>query len=113
MWRVPLCMVLLFVRVAGFGSWEPPASGVPLWGVQEEVAGARSTEIVPYIPAWRSILDRVVRKAVRREINELMLRLHILRGGVRMAMGFSGYGCSALASSLLGPAGRLWIWAFG
>ncbi len=113
MWRVILCLVFLLVRVAGLGSVAAPVTGAPRWETAQPATVAQSADIIPYIPAWRSVLNRILRRALRRGIAEALPRIRALRCKAGCLLGWSGYGCSALFSGLLGPAGRVWSWAFG
>ncbi len=110
MWRVALCVVLLFVRVASFGSPAPTTTGAAQWEAVDTAATTQSTEILPYIPAWRSILDRMLRRALRRAVAEATPRICALHRKAGYLFNWTGYGCSALLSNLVGPAGRIWGW---
>ncbi len=111
MWRVTLWVLLLLVNLTSIGSAVASVPGGTRWEVEGTVASAESAEMLSYIPAWRSIMDRVLRRALRRGTADLLPRIRAARWRAIHLLSCSGYGCSALLASLVGPAGRVWSWA--
>ncbi|MFO8034840.1 MAG: hypothetical protein R6U88_06800 [Candidatus Bipolaricaulota bacterium] len=110
MWRFALCLVFLLAHLAGFNSVAAPVPSAARWDTVAPSAVVQSTNIIPYIPAWRSILDRILRRALRRGVAQALPRICTLRCRANYLVSWTGYGCSTLFSGLIGPAGRLWGW---